>query len=162
MSAKFAAATRLTAAAATAKHQAYQIALESRQIRGLESKDFNTSFNLAQEIDPAAVLNYIRMGDRRDMSLWRDMKHGHWVLWHPRLGEMKWVGEDKDVPRGEERMKRTKLFVCRGCISGDVRSVVVESRKKEAKALGIKWNVQEGNVIGWPCVDAWMKEAREE
>lgn len=102
------------------------------------------------------------MGDRHEMSLWRDMKHGHWVLYHPRLGEMEWVGEERDVPRGEERMKKTKLFVCRGCISGDVRSVVVESRKKEARSLGIKWNVQDGNVIGWPCVDAWMKEAREE
>jgi hypothetical protein len=54
------------------------------------------------------------------------------------------------------------LFVCRGCVAGSVRTVVVESRRREAKAAGVRWNLEQGGEVDWETVSGWMQEAREE
>src|ERR1700753_2942171 len=162
MSAKFAAATKLTSAAATARLHAYQIAAHARRVKNAESVSFDVSYRYAQDIDPAAVLDYIPMGDREELTWWADMKEGGWRLNHPRRGEFKWVGEDAGMPMSKQARLRSKLFLCCGCVATDVRTVVVESRKEEAKKLGISWKGKDGLVADWDCISKWMEEAREE
>jgi hypothetical protein len=162
MSYAFAAATKLTAAGKTAKLHAYQIAAHARRVHGLENKSFNESYALAQEIDPSAILDYIPMADRGELTWWMHMKNKEWMLHHPRRGDLVWVGMVEEMPRTDEQRKKNKLFICRGCVATDVRTVVVESKKREAAELGIKWNVGEGMVIGWELVNDWMEKAREE
>lgn len=77
---------------------------------------------------------------------------------------MAWVGEEEDLPKGRSQLMRRKIYTCRGCAAGDVRTVVVESRKLEVARMGIRWKVEreEGYVVEWETVKGWMEEAKEE
>ena len=90
MSTHFATITRLTAAGASARLRAKQIAAQARLTKGLDSRTFAESYALAQEIDPSAQLDYIPMWDREEISWWVDVDANEWRMNHPKRGEFVW------------------------------------------------------------------------
>ena len=162
---KFAIATRLSAAAGTAKVFYMEARKRGANIKAAQDRDFAQSYALAQQIDPSAVLEYIPMGERSNLK-WAPETSGDgwytvtWYCHHPVKGTLEWVGEC-EAPIYGEVVKRVKHFVCRGYIADTVHRVVVESRRRMAEKAEVKWENKRFNV-SWETIGKWIGDAKEE
>lgn len=170
MSENFSTASRLTAYGQQAWVDAKRVQLNGVRIGDRTGGTFEESYALAQQYDPGAVLAYIPIAERSECNwskssrVWSP-KYGWtgeaWYLEHPKMGRLEWVSCEHP-PRFWSDIKRTKLFVCRGYVASDVRTVVVESRIRIAEAAGVKWEDGKGFKVEWDEVNNWMRKAREE
>ncbi|KAG8776539.1 hypothetical protein FRC12_000846 [Ceratobasidium sp. 428] len=88
---------------------------------------------------------------------------GYWkgvnTWWDPKRGHLRWVGKVEDRPVGSERIQRTKSFVLRSCVAGDVKTVVEESAKWKYWETGMEWANEEGNWwVRAETLNQWVSE----
>ena len=161
----FAVATKLTAAANTAKVFYMEACKRGAEIKADQDWIFEDSNNLAQQIDPSTVLKYIPLKEWNSCKWWPKTSNDGWltVTWycrHPTKGTLEWVGGCK-APIDGESVRRVKHFVCRGYIADTVHRVVVESRRRIAEEAEIKWENERFNVL-WETIGKWIGDAKEE
>ena len=162
---KFAVATRLSAAAGTAKVFYMEARKRGANIKAAQDRDFAQSYALVQQINPLVVLKYIPMGEQDSLKWAPETSRAGWntVTWycrHPVKGTLEWVGEC-EAPIYGRPVEQVKHCVCRGYIADTVHRVVVESRRRMAEKAEVKWENERFNV-SWETIGKWIGDVKEE
>lgn len=117
---------------------------------------FEIARRIAKRIDPTANLDYIPYKER-GMCEWIDDK----ILHDPTRGDLMWVGS-AERPESIHGIRKTKLFICRQCVSSDIHDVVLKSKERWQHRNGVQWSSDGRWYIDHELVEKWVADARKE
>ena len=116
---------------------------------------FEVARRIATDIDPSARLDYIPRKERTACE-WIDER----ILHDPARGDLMWVGGAKQ-PRSGWDLLKTRLFVCRQCVSSDIHDVVLKSKERWQHRNGVHWTNEGRWYIDSDTVERWVEQEKE-